>query len=142
MYGAIDYMDSFRLEHCGNIFWIYDFKYNAMDAQSGNPYNTTFNIKVVSGLFSGIGECEYDMKEFIVFARQINELYDFRRTKVVLHDICYGSCINFEMNKTGHLIIKGDIYGCAMVHSLKFEFFADQTSLKDFATALKKIYSV
>lgn len=134
-------MESFELSHCDNSVSIYDLEYSPSDAESGNPYNTTFYIKVVSGLFSGVGDCEYDMKEFVAFARQINELYDFRRPSVKLHDICYGSWVNFEMDKTGYLTISGEIYGSAMVHSMKFEFYADQTSLKGFVNSLKKLYS-
>lgn len=44
------------------------------DAMNGNPYNTTFTIRVFSGLFSGFGECEYDIKDFIKFTKEINNL--------------------------------------------------------------------
>lgn len=135
-------MDSFELAHCGNSLSIYNVKYSPADARSGNPYNTSFNIKVISGLFSGVGDCEYDMKELIVFAIQINELYQFQRSNVKLHDICYGSWIDFEMDKLGHLTINGEIYGSAMVHSLKFEFTADQTSLKNFALSLQSLTNI
>ena len=132
-------MESYHLEHCGNSIMIYNLEYSDFDAKAGNPYNTTFDIKVVSGLFSGIGNCEYDMSELIVFAKEINELYEFRRQEVRFNDICYGSWINFEMNKIGHLFIRGEIYGESMAHNLKLEFYADQSSLKHFADSLKRL---
>ena len=128
----------FELKHCGNSLVISDFQYNQEDAKSGNPYNTTFTITVVSESFKGVGECEYDIKNFVAFAKQINELYEFRRSNVELREICYGSHISFDMDKTGHVAISGELFGHAMIHSMKFEFDADQTSLKPFANSLKQ----
>lgn len=131
---------SFNLSHCGNSITISDFQYNKKDALNGNPYNTTFNIKVVSGLFSGFANCEYDIKEFTKFVKEINNLYEFRCFEVKLQEICYGSYIIFKISKTGHLEISGKIYGQAMLHSLDFEFSADQTSLKPFIQSLNRIF--
>lgn len=64
-------MISFELNHCGNSIVISDFCYDLGAERSGNPYNTTFYIAVKSGAFSGIGDCEYDINEFIQFAKQI-----------------------------------------------------------------------
>lgn len=132
-------METYTLEHCGNSIMIYNLNYSDLDAKAGNPYNTTLDIKVVSGLFSGVCNCEYDMSELVIFAREVNEMYEFRRQEVRFNDICYGSWINFEMNKIGHLFIKGEIYGTGMTHVLKFEFYADQSSLKHFADSLKRL---
>jgi len=132
-------MHSFELEHCGNSLVISDFQYNQEDAKSQNPYNTTFTIAVVSETFRGIGECEYDIKEFFEFAEQITELYEFHRSNAELQEIGYGSHVSFDMDKIGHITISGEIFGHGMVHSLKFEFVADQTSLKPFADSLNQI---
>lgn len=134
--------DSFSLIFLDNSLVISDFQYSQSDACNGNPYNTAFKIKIVSGPFSGLGDCEYDIKNFILFAREINELYDFQRNKVELSEICYGSNVSFEMNKTGHLAIRGEIFGRAMLHTLKFEFDADQTALKPFADSLRQLYTI
>ena len=137
-------MEVFELKHRGNSITIYNIQYSDAESKSGNSYNTRFSIKVVSNaayeLFSGIGFCEYDMKELILFARHIEELYDFSRSRAKFHDICYGSWIDFEMGKLGHLHIKGKIYGLGMVHNLEFEFSADQSSLGGFMDSLKKLY--
>lgn len=95
-------MVPFELSHCGNLIVISDFYYDLEAAKSGNPYNTTFNIVVQSEGFKGIGDCEYDIKEFILFAKQINDLYSFNRHKVDFKEIGYGSNISFDLDQKGH----------------------------------------
>lgn len=129
------------LNYCENSLAISDFVHYQADVEAGNPYNTSFNIAIVSGPFSGFGPFECDIKDFIAFTREINELYEFHRIEVKLQDICYGSHVNFEMDRIGHLIVSGEIFGNATIQSLKFEFEADQTALKPFADSLKLIYT-
>ena len=131
----------FELIHLDNYFIISNFNYNLNDAANGNPYNTSFKLLVKSGFFSGIGECEYDINEFLRFTQEINDLYLLNRNKVIMHDICYGSYIEFNMDKTGHLLISGEIYGDARIHSLKFEFLSDQTALRSFNNSLTIFYN-
>jgi len=64
---------------------------------SGNPYNTTFNVKVVSGDFAGISEFEYNIKDFLCFVKKIKDMYNFKLNLVELNDICYGSNIQFRL---------------------------------------------
>lgn len=108
------------------------------DFNSGNPYNTTFNVKVISGDFTGVSEFEYNIKDFIRFVKEIRELYDFKLRQVELNDICYGSNIQFCLDKTGHITISGTIYGNAMEHSLTFIFTTDQTGIEVFCKSLYK----
>ncbi|MDF2883771.1 MAG: hypothetical protein K0R54_4335 [Clostridiaceae bacterium] len=117
---------------------ISDISISYVDFNSGNPYNTTFNVKVVSGDFTGISEFEYNVKDFLRFVKEIKDLYDFRLNIVELNDICYGSNIQFCMNKTGHITISGTIYGQSMEHSLIFKFTTDQTAIKTFCNSLYK----
>lgn len=84
------------------------------DFNNGNPYNTNFNVKVISGDFTGVSEFEYNIKDFIRFVKEIRELYDFKLRQVELNDICYGSNIQFCLDKTGHITISGTIYGNAV----------------------------
>ena len=133
-------MVPFELNYCGNSIVISNFYYDPEAAKSGNPYNTTFNIIVESEGFKGIGSCEYDIKEFLLFSKQIKDLYNFKRHKVYYEEIVYGSHISFNMDRKGHINISGEIFGNAMIHSLKFEFMADQTSLKPFVDSLKQVY--
>jgi hypothetical protein len=107
-----------------------------MDFNTGNPYNTTFYVKVVSGDFSGVSEFEYNIKDFIRFIKEIKDLYDFKLQKVELNDISYGSNIKFSLDKTGHIMVSGTIYGNAAEHSLTFIFTTDQTAIKAFCKSL------
>lgn len=102
----------------------------------GNPYNTTFKVKVVSGCFSGISQFECDIKNFQRFIKEINEMYRFQRFEVSLDDICYGASIKFILSSIGHLNISGTIFGDTSEHSLCFAFDTDQTAIEDFCKSL------
>lgn len=117
---------------------ISDIHASYVDFYSGNPYNTTFNVKVVSGDFTGVSKFEYNIRDFIKFVKKINGLYDFKSKKVELNDICYGSNIQFCLDKMGHITISGKIYGNSMEHSLTFVFTTDQTAIKVFCKSLYK----
>ena len=132
----------FELKHGSNSLVISGFEYSQEDAKGGNPYNTTFTIAVVSEPFRGVCECEYDRKKFAEFASQIHELYESHLFKVELREICYGSHVSFELDRTGHITISGELFGHASIQSMTFEFHADQTSLKPFADSLKQVYQV
>lgn len=119
---------------------ISDINVSYVDYISGNPYNTTFNVKVVSGDFAGLSEFEYNIKDFLHFVREIKDLYDLRLNKVELNDICYGSKIRFCLYKTGYITVSGTIYGHSMEHSLTFEFTTDQTAFEGFCNSLYKDY--
>lgn len=126
-------------EYQGNSIEILHYEYSEEDANNGNPYNSSFQVKVASSKFVGIAECEYDRKDWIRFIHDLELLYDFKIEEVVFKDICYGSEISFVMDDTGHLKVSGMIYGCHMTHSMKFEFMADQTVLPSFISQLKRL---
>ena len=135
-------MGSFELIHGQNHLTISDFNHSAADAASGNPYNTTFRIHVVSGEFSGAGECECDIAKFKTFMEGMELLYGFGLSEVALLDIGYGTNVLFQMDKVGHVEISGEIFGEAMCQSLRFVFEADQTSLKPFIESLRPIFKI
>lgn len=115
---------------------VLDFAHSPEDAVNGNPYNCSFSLRIVSGEFSGLAPCEYDIKAFRQFVRELEEMYQFRRTTVELNDICYGSKVVFTIDRTGHITVKGNIHGEGLAHSLKFEFLVDQTVLPTFLREL------
>lgn len=123
----------------GNLFGIDDFSYSREDAESGNPYNTTFALYIRSGYFAGVSSCEYDIKEFRRFIAELKEMYNFSKTTVLFHEISYGSFAEFCMDRTGQLRITGEIYGDGKDHMLTFSFCVDQTSLKPFITELDNL---
>ena len=127
---------SAEIRYDGNLFTIENFKVHPEEKEPGNPYNTTFRIRVISGSFSGYAFCECDVKEFIRFVSETEELFRFKRNKTELNDICYGSKVVFCIDKTGHLDISGKIFGRAAEHCLEFRFAADQSCLNDFIQAI------
>ena len=126
-----------ELKYGENLMSIENFETYIREAERGNPYNTTFDIRVCSGAFSGYAGCEYDIKQFRVFVAELREMYNFNRSSVELSDICYGSTVKFSMMKTGKIEVSGEIYGEAKEHSLTFIFAADQTSLLPFLEVLE-----
>lgn len=125
--------------YAGNLIEIQNYRYFEEEDKNGNPYNSSFKIKVVSGDFSGVAECEYDRKEWNKFIEQLELFYEFKLKEIIFKDICYGSTITFVMDNTGHFMVTGKIYGLHMSHSMEFEFKADQTVLPMFISGLKKL---
>ena len=128
-----------KLIHGENYIIIEDFIYSKEDEVIGNLYNVSFKLKIRSGEFCGIGPCEYDINKFRVFISELGHMYNFKKDIVILEDISYGSCVRFILTKTGQLEISGEVFGHAREHSVKFEFTADQTSLKSFVEQLERI---
>lgn len=128
-------MSTARLMYEDNFLIISNFMYHQQDIY----YNTSFDLEVRSGSFCGIAPCEYDIKEFRKFIQELLEMYDFNKQIVMLNDICYGSKVKFEINKTGHIEVSGEIFGKAMEHSLKFFFVVDQYVLKLFVLELQNM---
>lgn len=120
-----------------NLIEITDFIHYPEEVKRSNPYNCTFNLKVISGVFSGIAPCEYDIKDFRELVLAFEEMYHFKRTTVELKDICYGTSVEFSMDKMGHIDVSGTIFGEAMIHEMKFEFQIDQTVILPFINELK-----
>ena len=105
-------------------------------------YNTSFDLEIRSSSFCGVAPCEYDIKEFRKFVQELLEMYKFKKQIVMLNDICYGSNIKFEADKTGHITVSGEIFGKAIEHSLKFSFMIDQSVLNKFISELQNMISV
>lgn len=127
------------ISYLENQFKIVNFKHHIKDELSGNPYNCSFDIKVVSGLFSGYAEgCEYDYKEWKNFIQQLENIYNLKSDYAEISEICYGSKIIFKSDYRGHIEVSGKIFGKAMKHTLEFCFDADQTVLPKFIMELKQ----
>ena len=124
-----------RLIYENNYLIIDNFDYHNEDAY----YNTTFDLQVSSGNFKGLASCEYNIKDFRNFVADLQKMYSFELQTVTLHEICYGSRIQFQTDKTGHIEITGEIYGDAMEHCLKFIFTVDQCVLKQFLSELQNL---
>ena len=107
------------------------------DYKAGNPYNTTFRVKVKSGYFAGAGDFELDIADFCTFSKELFNLYNNLSGKVSLNDVGHGSFLQFEaIDKIGHIQICGEIYGEAQSQVVKFAYEIDQTELQEFSKNL------
>lgn len=118
---------------------IVHFSYYADDAIAGNPYNTAFQVHVVSDGFSGMGEWECDIKDFRQFVKSLEEMAQFQVWQADFTDIGYGSRLRFALTRTGHIQVSGLLYGAAAIQRLQFEFSGDQTALSPFIKGLKAL---
>ncbi len=129
-----------RLEYCGNYIEITNFHHSVDEEKNGNPYNCLFDIKVKSGVFSGIADgCEYDYKELQKFIKALEDMILFERKEITFVEIGYGNKIKFNCDRSGHIKVSGDIQGDAGSHILKFEFMTDQTVFPEFIKELKSL---
>ena len=69
-------------------------------------------------------------------------MYDFKKQIVTFNDICYGSSVKFEADKTGHITVSGEIFGKSMEHSLNFSFMIDQSVLNKFISELQNMIGI
>ena len=131
-------MSTAKLIYEDNYLMINNFIYHQQDIY----YNTSFDLEIRSGSFSGVAPCEYDIKEFRKFVEDLLEMYDFKKQIVMFNEICYGSNVKFEADKTGHITVSGEIFGEAIEHSLKFSFMIDQSVLDKFISELQNITGI
>ena len=131
-------MSTAKLIYEDNYLMINNFIYHQQDIY----YNTSFDLEIRSGSFSGVAPCEYDIKEFRKFVEELLEMYDFKKQIVMFNEICYGSNVKFEADKTGHITVSGEIFGETMEHSLKFSFMIDQSVLDKFISELQNITGI
>lgn len=54
-------------------------------------------------------------------------------------EIGYGNMIKFNCDRTGHIIVSGDIQSGIGDHVLKFEFLTDHTIFPEFIKELKRL---
>lgn len=126
-----------RFQFQENEIKIFDFFHFALDAEAGNPYNTTFQMSIVSNGFAGKGEWECDIKDFRQFVKSLEEMAQFQTVQVNLQDIGYASHICFKMAHTGHICVTGVLFGPMKTQQVTFEFSADQTVLSPFVKELR-----
>ena len=128
-------MNTAEIRYGSDLLAIENFKTYKEDAEQGNPYNTFFYDRIISGEFSGCAKYICDIKEFGAFVSKLKQIYDFKLDEAVLTDIGYGSSIVFKSDKRGHIKLSGKLL--VLEHSLTFSFNADQTVLKPFIEMLQ-----
>ena len=80
-------MSAAKLIYEDNFLIINDFTYHKEDIY----YNTSFALEVRSGSFSGVAPCEYDIKEFRKFVKELLEMYNFKKQIVMLKENLFES---------------------------------------------------
>lgn len=129
---------SARLEFGKNFLEITNFKH--FSEVGGSQYNTLFDLRVQScdGKFVGVGDCEDDIKSIRQLADELQMMYDLKLDAVKYRDAYgFGSDIEFTLSNNGHITVSGTVIN--FVHSLEFEFEADQTVLPSFINELNKM---
>lgn len=117
---------------------ISDISISDADYNTGNPYNTTLNVKVTSGEFSGLGNFVLDVSDLCSFIMEIFALYSNLCGHAVLQDIGHGSVLELSAKDSAcHIEVSGVIYDEAKTQSLKYRFNTDQSYLHPFC---KKFY--
>ena len=119
-----------------DLFAIENYKTYPEDVKIGNPYNTSFSVRVLSDGFGGTSLFECDIKEFFRFVKEAEEISVFKRAETTFCDKSYGSFFGFSSDKTGHVSVFGEIYGERAEQKLCFRFSADVTCLLPFAKTL------
>lgn len=128
-----------KLKYENNSIEIINFKHSIEDEVSGNPYNCRFDIKIVSGNFTGIADgCECDYKKLKELIVQLKGLYSLKISHIEFQEIGYGDKLIFDGDRLGHINLKGMVYGHGTTHYLEFEFPTDQTAYPSFISQLEK----
>ena len=129
-----------RLEYCGNYIEIINFYHSVDDEKNGNPYNCSFDLNVRSGVFSGVADgCECDYPELQKCIKALEEMLSFKRKEVTFVEIGVRNTIKFNCDRTGHILVFGELRSATGGHALKFEFPTDQTAFPDFIRGLKRL---
>ena len=130
-----------ELRYGENLVAIEDFNFHKDDADAGNPYNTTFGIRVVSRAFQGYASCDCSAQQFCDFVKQLQEMYEFRCFNATLSAMYYGSSVSLALDKKGHIKVEGKIFDDGMEQCLIFTFTTDQSALPPFIDGLKNMIS-
>ena len=106
------------------------------DREIGNPFNTEFYVKAVSGSFAGEARMECDYKDLCRFANELYAMYHFTKWEAEIQEPNDGSYLRLYGDRTGHVRIEGQLFDHARENAVIFEFEADQTECKRMAEKL------
>ena len=131
-----------RLEFGENCLEITNLKHFPKDKAGGSQYNTLFDLRVKSddGKFTGVCGCEDDIQRLSELADDLQKMYELKIDEVKYRDAFGSAEIGFLLSKNGHITVSGTLEN--FVHSVKFEFEADQTVLPPFIGELNKMISI
>lgn len=129
-----------------NYLEIFDFWCN--DRESNDPYGTEFKVRVCSNgednygesgeEFVGTGFWTCGIEEVRTFVDQLDKMNHFREKHAEIEDVSYGGRLCFDLDRMGHVRVRGTLFGMHGIQSLKFEFSGDQTALGPFEDGLRE----
>ena len=93
--------------------------------------DTLMDVAVTCNGFAGRMQMEIDYTELCDFIQNLKALYDrLEGTAEIKEPYGYQAYIRFECDRTGHIIISGELY--EMENHLAFRTTIDQTDMKAF----------
>ena len=103
------------------------------------PSNTIMTVFINSDGFSANGEMDLDIKRFKGFIKDLSALYSKLQGNAKIQEpYGYQQYIEFSGDRTGHIVIRGELHSMRPDHrhTLQFENDVDQTYLPPFINAL------
>jgi len=90
----------------------------------------TFLVHVTSGLFSGESSFCIAAEALKKGVHELQSIYKLLIGEFTLHDYDSDDFIAFEMQKYGHIVIRGQVGGSHSSQYLVYKFHSDQAGLK------------
>ena len=97
----------------------------------------TFSVAVTSGLFAG--EANFCVSSELIekCIYKLQNIYETLAGICTMNDYDSDDFITFEMQKNGHMIIRGQVGGSHSSQYLVYEFQSDQAELKHIISDLR-----
>ncbi len=124
-----------KLEFNGNFL---ELRFYDLNAEEFNPGGCRFDIRVVSGDFSGaVHELDGYHDQIVSLIAQLKDITEFKSKEAHFADIDGIVEVDFVGDGIGHIKVSGVLEGNGQ--SLKFEFETDQTVYTKFISELHSV---
>lgn len=126
----------------GNIIEIKEFKHDKKRAETGDPNNTTFVLRVESTVgFVGTAQFICSIDEFRRFISELDNLFKKQIVSAKLLDQSVGSYILFKMSSHETYTVKGMLVGSDGEHILKYELSIKRSEIFVYIKQLREMVS-
>ncbi len=124
-----------KLEFNGNFL---ELRFYDLNAEEYNPGGCRFDIRVVSGDFSGaIHELDGYHDQIVSLIAQLKDITEFKSKEAHFADIDGTAEVDFIGDGIGHIKVSGELRGSRQ--TLNFEFETDQTVYPKFIDELFQV---
>ena len=113
--------------------------FKVFESDISYPVNTELSVYIESDGFCGNTQMDMDIKMVRSFVKDLSSLYSILQGSAKIQEpYGYQQSIEFSGDRTGHIIIRGELHSMRPDHrhSLQFENDIDQTYLPPFINAL------